>query len=522
MAELIGATLGDGRYRIDSRLGGGGQGAVYKGTHLTLSVPVAIKVLRAASARDRAMRTRFTREAQRAATLRHSNIVRVLDYAYDTAREIYYIVSEFVEGTDLKRLLEDKPGPMPVDQVLGYARQLGAALQFAHGQNIIHRDIKPSNILLEERTGRAVLGDFGLARMAIGEKLNATAQGLDTPGTPAYMSPEQYRGTAVDSRSDLYSLGVVLYEMLTGRNPFVGASDTPDSMRYKHIHEPPPPARSLNPSLSPQMEAVLARALAKERGDRFQTATELVSALERASRRKRQARARRPRRGAFPAWIPLLVAGVGIVLVFALVPGARSYVESLWGGPATEETSASPTSDLGGPEATSVAVATRARTDARQTEAAIATRTAQADLVATESAARSATEAAQASAATRQVRRPTATVIPTNTRPQTTVEAVPVETETPTETIAIVIEGLDEWGLRCSTLVLFSGDAEVRRIPLEGVPGGRLQIERGSADWLRFEGSPDGKCPWKKWTLSQLDPKHIDLAGSEVCLTFTE
>ncbi len=121
------------------------------------------------------MRTRFTREAQRAATLRHSNIVRVLDYAYDTAREIYYIVSEFVEGTDLKRLLEDKPGPMPVDQVLGYARQLGAALQFAHGQNIIHRDIKPSNILLEDRTGRAVLGDFGLARMAIGEKLNATA-----------------------------------------------------------------------------------------------------------------------------------------------------------------------------------------------------------------------------------------------------------------------------------------------------------------------------------------------------------
>ena len=518
MAELIGATLGDGRYRIDSKLGGGGQGAVYKGMHLTLGVPVAVKVLRASSARDRATRTRFAREAQRAATLRHSNIVRVLDYACDAARGLYYIVSEFVEGTDLKGLLEDKPGPMPVDRVLGYARQLGAALQFAHGQNIIHRDIKPSNILLEERTGRVVLGDFGLARMVIGESLNATAQGLDRPGTPAYMSPEQSQGTAADSRSDLYSLGVVLYEMLTGRNPFVGANDTSDSIRYKHIHEPPPPARSLNPSLSPQMDAVLMRALAKEPGDRFQTATSLVSALECAGRGKRKVRARRRRRGAFPAWIPLLVAGASIVLVFALVPGARSYVGSLWGGVATEEATARPTSGPDEPEATSALVAPRARTDARQTEAAIATRTAEADLAATESAARSATEAAQASVATREVRRPTATVIPTNTRPQ----AVPVETETPFDTIAIRIEGLDEWGLRCSTLVLFSADAEVRRIPLEGLPGGRLVIERGSADWLRFEGSPDGKCPWEKWTLSQLDPKHINLAGSEVCFTFIE
>ncbi|TEU10050.1 MAG: serine/threonine protein kinase, partial [Anaerolineales bacterium] len=151
MTDLIGRVLGAGRYRIDSELGGGGQAIVFRGTHLSLDMAVAIKILSFGAAGDHAAQVRFQREAQRAAALRHPNIVTIYDYAFEDG--MYYIVSDFIEGMDLQKLLQTKPGPMPVDQVLAYVRQVGEALDYAHRQNIVHRDIKPANILLDRREG---------------------------------------------------------------------------------------------------------------------------------------------------------------------------------------------------------------------------------------------------------------------------------------------------------------------------------------------------------------------------------
>jgi len=322
--ELIGAVLGDGRYRIDRKLGSGGQGTVYKGMHLTLNIPVAIKVLPASASHNRAMRTRFEREARRAATLQQGNIVRIYDYAFE--RGIYYIVSECIEGTDLKKMIRASGGPMPMDQVLRYGHQVAAALDFAHERDIIHRDIKPANILIDSQQDRAALCDFGLARMVEGEELDVTSERGGMPGTPAYMSPEQCLGSELDHRTDIYSFGIVIYEMLTGQHPFRGARDTSTSIIYKQVNELPVGPRSLIPRLSRQVDDAVLRALAKDPGERFQTASEFVSALERASRGVRE-----PGAGiGIAPWVPLVIAGAAVVLVIALVPGPRNAILSLW------------------------------------------------------------------------------------------------------------------------------------------------------------------------------------------------
>jgi serine/threonine-protein kinase len=311
--DLVGAVLGNGHYRIDRKLGSGGQGTVYKGTHLTLNIPVAIKVL--PFSRDESTRKRFAREAQRAATLRHANIVGILDYAYDIELDTYYIISEFIQGTDMKKLLEARGGPLPLAEVCRYATQVGAALQFAHSQNIVHRDIKPSNVLVEERTGRVVLCDFGLARMIEGEDLSVTAARGTKPGTPAYMSPEQCLGDELDHRTDIYSFGIVLYEMLVGTNPFRGVNDTSDSIRYKHVHEAPPPPRTLNPALSADVEAVLLQAIEKKPNHRFQSTNDLVGALSRAMQGRGRGLS-----GILP-WVAVVVAAALIVLVIGAFAG---------------------------------------------------------------------------------------------------------------------------------------------------------------------------------------------------------
>jgi len=308
--ELIGTVLGGGRYRIDRKVGSGGQGTVYKGTHLTLNIPIAIKVLSVSASHNRTTRTRFEREARRAATLQHGNIVRVFDYAFEEG--MYYIVSEFVEGTDLKKLIKARRGPMPMAKVLKYARQVADALDFAHEQDIIHRDIKPGNILIDSRNDRAALCDFGLARMVEGEELDVTSDRGSTPGTPAYMSPEQCLGGSLDHRSDIYSLGLVIYEMLTGQNPFRGVGDTSASVIYKQVNVYPPDPRTLNPHLNRDVEQVLLRSLAKEPQDRFQSATEFISALERASGDVREA------------------GGAAIVAVMAFAPASRNALLGLW------------------------------------------------------------------------------------------------------------------------------------------------------------------------------------------------
>jgi len=292
MTNLVGTVLGSGRYRLDSELGSGGQGVVFRGTHVSLNIPVAIKILSFTAAGDPALQTRFKREAQRTAMLRHPNIVTIHDYAFE--RGMYYIVSDFIEGTDLKKLLKAKPGPMPLDQVVAYVRQVADGLDYAHRQNIIHRDIKPGNILIDRRDGRVVLVDFGLARMMENEDLSVTSARGGTPGTPAYMSPEQITGEELDQRTDVYSVAVVVYEMVTGRSPFSGEHDTTASILYKQVHEPPPPPRSIVPSLSPQVEGVMLKALAKDPDERYQTVGRFVDALENARRGPRRGRVAQP------------------------------------------------------------------------------------------------------------------------------------------------------------------------------------------------------------------------------------
>jgi serine/threonine protein kinase len=282
--KLVGAVLG-GRYRLDSFLGSGGQGEVYRGTQLALNRTVAIKVLSPSRAQDPASRVRFEREAQRLAQLHHVNIVDIIDYGNEEGR--YYIVSEFVDGPNLKELMGSNVGrPMPLQQALEIARQIGSALDYAHNQQpaIIHRDIKPSNILLNRQGNRVVLCDFGLARHVEDETLDVSQAWGQVLGTPAYMSPEQCLDEPLDVRSDIYSFGVVLYEMFTGRHPFYGEHDTSSTLRRKHIKQPPPKPCKLNPTLKPQIEKVLLKALAKDPAERFQSVRELIEALERAYR----------------------------------------------------------------------------------------------------------------------------------------------------------------------------------------------------------------------------------------------
>jgi len=330
MGELIGTVLG-GRYRIDSKLGSGGQGTVYKAMHLALNMPVAVKLLPASAAQDRTMRTRFVREARRAASLQHPHIVHVFDYAYEEGR--YYIVSQFIEGTDLKKMIRASGGPMPMEQTLRYAREVGEALQFAHDRDIIHRDIKPANILIDSQSGRAALCDFGLARMVEGDELEVTSEQGGLPGTPAYMSPEQCQGVKLDHRTDIYSLGLVIYEMLTGRNPFRGDHDTSASIIYKQVNEAPAPLRSLNPGVTRQVEEVLLRALAKAPDQRFPTVTQFINALDAATQglfKPKEVPAKPRKSLVVPPWIALVVAGVAIIVIFAAVPGPRSLLASQW------------------------------------------------------------------------------------------------------------------------------------------------------------------------------------------------
>ena len=280
MTDLIGRVLGNGKYRIDRHLGGGGQGDVYKGTHLSLDAPIAIKVLSSLRGQDRAAQLRFEREAKRAARLSHHHIVRVQDFGYEDG--IYYIVSEYIEGADLKSHLAQRKGPMPLDKALPILAQMADALHYAHEEGMVHRDVKPSNILLQRSTGRAVLCDFGLARMTEGEDLDATGTVVRLPGTPAYMSPEQCLGMDADRRTDLYSLAMVAYEMLCGRHPLREEHDTTKSIFLKQMHQMPMAPRKLNPQITPTMDRVLAKGLAKDRENRYATVAEFARELEAA------------------------------------------------------------------------------------------------------------------------------------------------------------------------------------------------------------------------------------------------
>jgi eukaryotic-like serine/threonine-protein kinase len=272
-------TLFDGRYRIVRKLGAGGMADVYLAEDQELGRRVAIKILNGRHANDDQFIERFRREAKNAAALNHPNIVSIYDRG--EAEDTYYIAMEYLDGRTLKELVVGH-GQAPVRVAVEYARQILSALRFAHRHGIVHRDIKPHNVLVD-REGRVKVTDFGIARAG-------TSQMTETGsivGTAQYLSPEQAKGGEVDQRSDLYSLGIVLYELLTGKTPFEG--DTPVEIAMKHLSTPPQPPSKLRPDIPHELDLVVLRALAKDPDDRYQSADEMEGDLERVSRGARVA-----------------------------------------------------------------------------------------------------------------------------------------------------------------------------------------------------------------------------------------
>lgn len=246
---------------------------VYKAYQAALDRYVAVKVLHPFVAAEEEFIRRFHQEARAVAALRHSNIVQVYDFGEENG--IYYMVMEFIEGRTLKERLEelrDGGWVMELNEARRIVEQVAEALDYAHRRGMVHRDVKPANIMLTEE-GQAILTDFGLARMVEGARFTQTG----VAGTPYYMSPEQGQSLEIDSRTDIYSLGIVLYEMLTGRPPYV--ADTPVAIVLMHVQDPLPPPRRLNPAISPEVEQVLFKALEKEPEKRFQRASELAMAF---------------------------------------------------------------------------------------------------------------------------------------------------------------------------------------------------------------------------------------------------
>jgi beta-lactam-binding protein with PASTA domain len=272
--SLIG-ELFDGRYMIESRLGSGGMADVYLATDQSLGRKVAIKILSDRYARDADFVERFRREAAAAASLRHPNIVTVYDRG--EARGTSYIAMEYLDGPTVKEEIGHR-APMPEPEVIGYATQALAALDAAHRQGVVHRDIKPHNMVLTDE-GRLKVTDFGIARAANTQQMTEVGSIV---GTAQYLSPEQARGLPVGPQSDIYSMGIVLYEMLTGDVPFNG--DSAVEIAMKQVSDPPPPLHTRNRLVSPAMEQVVMRALAKDPALRFQSARQMAEELGRVSR----------------------------------------------------------------------------------------------------------------------------------------------------------------------------------------------------------------------------------------------
>jgi len=275
---LIGETLG--KYEITEHLGHGGMAEVYKAYQAGLDRYVAIKVLHSFLADEENFLTRFKREAKAVAALRHPNIVQVYDFDYDEERGLYYMVMELVEGLNLKERLQKAIASgeqIPLPEAARIVAAMADALDYAHRRGMVHRDVKPANIMFNE-DGEVILTDFGIAKMV--DMAGLTASGAMV-GTPAYISPEQGMGQAGDDRSDIYSLGVVLYQLITGVLPF--DADTSMGIVLKHINEPPPSPRAIRPDLPLSLEQISMRALTKDPNQRYQSAAQLAEDLRRVA-----------------------------------------------------------------------------------------------------------------------------------------------------------------------------------------------------------------------------------------------
>lgn len=329
-----------GRYEIGELLGRGGMAVVHAGRDVRLGRQVAIKMLRADLARDPAFQARFRREAQSAAGLNHPSIVAVYDTGEDVVpgiggadEHIPYIVMEHVSGRTLREILHDTerstppngigsdttPAPLGVDRAAQITAGVLSALDYSHRAGIVHRDIKPANVMLTD-AGAVKVMDFGIARAVADSSATMTATQA-VIGTAQYLSPEQARGETVDARSDLYSTGCLLYELLTGRPPFVG--DSPVSVAYQHVRETPQPPSTFNPAVGADLDRVVLHALAKDRDERYSNAgafrSDLLAALDGRPVRAPAAT------GAPTMAIPAAAAGAGLAAAAATGPATEVY-----------------------------------------------------------------------------------------------------------------------------------------------------------------------------------------------------
>ncbi|MEL7634934.1 MULTISPECIES: Stk1 family PASTA domain-containing Ser/Thr kinase [Sporomusa] len=290
---MLNRTLDD-RYTILERIGGGGMADVYRAHDKLLDRSVAVKVLRSQFTDDEEFVSRFRREAQAAARLSHPNIVNIYDVGLD--EQAYYIIMEYISGETLKDKIE-REAPLPVETAVRIAIEIAEALEHAHQNNLVHCDIKPHNILVT-RSGRIKVTDFGIARAVTSSTMTNSGTII---GSVHYFSPEQAKGSAVGAKSDIYSLGIVLYEMLTGHVPFAGES--PISIALKHIQEDPKPPRELNPEIPPLVEAIIMKAIHKDPAARFSDIGEMIADFTMAQNYLSDDRTRRLSRNDFPTQI---------------------------------------------------------------------------------------------------------------------------------------------------------------------------------------------------------------------------
>jgi serine/threonine-protein kinase len=318
---MVGEVLSD-RYEVEELVGTGGMSSVFRAHDRLLDRKVALKVLHQQYSEDEEYIERFRREARAVAALSHPNIVTVIDRGEHDGRQ--FIVFEYIDGENLKALIQRR-GPAPVPTALELAMQIARGLSFAHQQGLVHRDVKPQNILLNG-DGQAKVTDFGIARsLDVQHGMTQTGTVL---GTSDYIAPEQAQGQRVDEHTDVYSLGVVLYEMLTNEVPFPGENFVAVAMR--HINEEPPPIRDKRPDVSPRLEAAVQRAMAKRPEDRFQTMADFCRELEADLAEAQGAtmvapalpgRAHAPRRRGANPW-PIILA----LLTLIAIGGVIAYV----------------------------------------------------------------------------------------------------------------------------------------------------------------------------------------------------
>lgn len=288
MPNLIGQRLG--QYDIIAPLGEGGMATVYRARQESMRREVAVKVIGSGLANNPEFIRRFQREAQTVARLSSVNILKVFDYGRQD--DVVYLVMELLLGGSLSDLLQ-RGNRLPADQVSKILDQMAAALDYAHREGIVHRDLKPQNVLFD-KPGNVILADFGIAKL-LTETTELTQNGT-VLGTPAYMSPEQWQGDTVDSRADVYALGVIVFEMLTGRVPFQGSTHA--SVMYMHLRDSPPPLHTLRADLPAGLEPVIGKALAKDPQYRFQSAGDMAAAFKAVLQKRKPTPQPEPRRSA--------------------------------------------------------------------------------------------------------------------------------------------------------------------------------------------------------------------------------